>query len=85
MRKLAFHAEAWADLMWWMENDRRVAKKVRKVIEECLRDPFVGTGKPEPLRHMGPNRWSRRITDEHRLVYIVTSDEIMVISARGHY
>ncbi|MFC9089079.1 MULTISPECIES: Txe/YoeB family addiction module toxin [Nocardiopsis] len=85
MRKLAFHAEGWDDLMWWVENDRRTAKKVRKLIEEALRDPFAGTGKPEPLKHLGPNRWSRRITGEHRLVYVVTDEEITVLGARGHY
>lgn len=85
MRKLAFHAEGWDDLMWWVENDRRTARKVRELIEEALRDPFAGTGKPEPLKHLGPNRWSRRITGEHRLVYVVTDEEITVLGARGRY
>ncbi|MFW6639564.1 Txe/YoeB family addiction module toxin [Nocardiopsis algeriensis] len=85
MRKLSFHTEGWDDLMWWVEHDRRIAKKIRKLIEETLRDPFGGSGKPEPLKHMGPNRWSRRITGEHRLVYAVADEEITVVSARGHY
>ncbi|QUX30121.1 Txe/YoeB family addiction module toxin [Nocardiopsis akebiae] len=85
MGKPAFHAEGWDDLMRWVENDRRTARKVRKLIEEALRDPFGGTGNPEPLKHLGPNRCSRRITGEHRLVHVVADEETTVLGARGRY
>ena len=73
------------DLRWWGETDRKIALRVLDLIDAVLRDPFVGIGKPEPLRAMGADVWSRRITQEHRLVYRVIGERIDVLQARYHY
>lgn len=73
------------DLRWWVETDRKVALRVLDLVEAVLRDPFVGVGKPEPLRAMGADVWSRRITQEHRLVYRVTDAHVDFLQARYHY
>lgn len=73
------------DLRWWVETDRRLALRVLDLMEAVLRDPFTGVGKPEPLRGLGPDLWSRRITDEHRLVYRVLQDRVDFLQARLHY
>ena len=73
------------DLRWWVQTDRRIALRVFDLIEAVLRDPFVGIGKPEPLRGLGPNTWSRRIDDAHRLVYVVRDDRTEFLQARYHY
>lgn len=85
MRRLVFHAQGWEDVTYWALNDRGTTKRLVRLISEVLRDPFGGIGKPEPLKHSMPGAWSRRITDEHRLVYLVTDDEIVVLQARYHY
>jgi toxin YoeB len=85
VRELVFHAKGWEDVSYWALNDRAVAKRVIRLITETLRDPFAGIGKPEPLKHSLPGAWSRRITDEHRLVYLVTDKQIVVLQARYHY
>ena len=77
--------EALEDLRRWVEEDARVARKVLKLIESVRRSPFEGEGKPEPLRHLGPDVWSRRITREDRLVDRVTTDGIDVLQCRYHY
>ena len=77
--------EAPEDLRYWVEEDRRIARKMLDLIEAARRDPFRGIGKPEPLRQLGSDVWSRRITREDRLVYRVTRDYIEVIQARYHY
>lgn len=73
------------DLMFWVSSDRRIALKILKLIEEVLRNPFEGIGKPEPLKGLGSDVWSRRITQEHRLVYKVKSDGIAFLQCRYHY
>ncbi len=73
------------DLGWWVETDRKTALRVLHVVDAVLRDPFVGIGKPEPLRAMGTDVWSRRITQEHRLVYRVTDERVDFLQARYHY
>ena len=73
------------DLDWWVRSDRKTALRVLKLMEAALRDPASGLGKPEPLRHLGPGTWSRRITQEHRLVYIVYPDRVDFLQARYHY
>lgn len=83
--KLQIQPGALEDLVWWVANDRRTALKVLKLIEAACREPFEGLGKPEPLRNLGPDVWSRRITQEDRLVYRVTSTGIDVLQARYHY
>ncbi len=73
------------DLHYWIETERRIALRIMRLIEAIMSDPFEGIGKPEPLKHEQPNTWSRRIDDEHRLVYVVYDNEIHFISCRYHY
>ena len=73
------------DLRFWVDTNRRVALKVMDLVEAVTRDPFKGIGKPEPLKHLGANVWSRRITQEHRLVYLVRTDRIDFLPCRYHY
>ena len=73
------------DLQWWVETDRRVATKLLTLMDAVLRDPFGGRGKPEPLKQLGANVWSRRLTQEHRLVYVVFEDRIVFVQGRYHY
>lgn len=73
------------DLRYWVETDRKIALKTFDLIEAILRDPFVGIGKPEPLRYLHAGAWSRRITREHRIVYLVRNDRIDFLQARYHY
>jgi toxin YoeB len=73
------------DLRWWVKNDRKVALRIFDLLDAVLRDPFEGLAKPEPLKHLGSNVWSRRITQEHRLVYLVGADRIDFLQARYHY
>jgi toxin YoeB len=84
-REAVFHPEFREDLQHWIKCDARVAMRALELVEFILRDPFTGIGKPEPLRFLGPNTWSRRLTQEHRLVYIVSKDRIDFLQARYHY
>ena len=84
-REAAISDEFLADLRWWVQTDRRIALRAFDLMESILRDPFMGIGKPEPLRSVGPGVWSRRITEEHRLVYRVRRDRIDFLQARYHY
>jgi toxin YoeB len=77
--------QAWEDFTYWVQNDRATTKRLLRLIAEVLRDPFEGIGKPEPLKHSMPGAWSRRVTDEHRLVYLVTDKDIVILQARYHY
>ena len=85
MRQLVFHKQGWEDFTYWVQNDRATTKRLLRLIGEVLRTPFEGIGKPEPLKYSMPGAWSRRITDEHRLVYLVTEKEIVILQARYHY
>ena len=85
MKSLEFDASAFEDLAWWIEQDRDKALKIIKLIKEVQRDPFRGIGKPEPLRHELAGCWSRRIDQEHRLIYQVTSEKIRILACRYHY
>ncbi|WP_308207049.1 Txe/YoeB family addiction module toxin [Aeromicrobium sp. CnD17-E] len=71
--------------MSWQVTDRKILKRVNRLIEDAVRDPFSGIGKPEPLKYGVANAWSRRIDQEHRLVYLVADDEIVILQARYHY
>jgi toxin YoeB len=84
-RATVFQDEFREDLRYWIETDRRVALKVMDLVEAVSRDPFSGIGKPEPIRHLGANVWSRRITQEHRLVYLVRHDRLDFLQCRYHY
>lgn len=83
--KVAFTSKGWEDYLWWQSTDRQTSKRINRLIEAVVRDPFDGIGKPEPLKHMLAGAWSRRITDEHRLVYVVQNDEVVILQARYHY
>lgn len=84
-REAVFQDGFLEDLRFWVETDRKMALRVLELIEAVLRDPFVGIGKPEPLRHLASGSWSRRITQEHRLVYTVHQDRVDFLQARYHY
>lgn len=73
------------DLQWWSRENPRICAKALDLMEHVLREPFTGLGKPEPLRSLGPNTWSRRLTGEHRLVYVVFDDRVSFVMARYHY
>lgn len=83
--KLVFHEEAWEDYLYWQSQDPRRLKKINSLIRECLRTPFAGTGKPEPLKGEFSGWWSRRIDQEHRLVYRVTDDALLIAQCQYHY
>jgi toxin YoeB len=85
MRGVEFDADAFEDLAWWVERDRKSALRIVRLIREVQRTPFEGTGKPEPLRHELRGAWSRRIDGEHRLVYVVADETIRIIACRYHY
>lgn len=80
-----FHPQGWEDFNYWALTDKKMLRRLIRLIEEASRDPFVGVGKPEPLRRNLAGLWSRRIDDEHRLVYGVSDDELIIIQARYHY
>lgn len=84
-RVAVFQPECLEDLKYWVQTDRKTAIRIFSLIEATLRDPFTGIGKPEPLKYIGPNIWSRRISQEHRLVYWVRSERIDFLQARYHY
>jgi len=84
-RVSVFHSEFREDLSYWVKTDRKVAIRVFEIIEAVMRQPFEGIGKPEPLRYLGSNVWSRRLTQEHRVVYVVSDDKIDFIQCRYHY
>lgn len=85
MRLSVFEPQFREDLVYWIEQDRKIALRILRLVEGCLRDPCAGEGKPEPLKGLGPGVWSRRITKEHRLVYLVKKDRIDFLQARYHY
>jgi toxin YoeB len=84
-RLAIFQPEFREDLIYWIKTDRKTALRVLKLVEAVLRDPFSGLGKPEPLKYLGAGVWSRRITQEHRLVYLVGQDRVDFLQARYHY
>ena len=84
-RLAVFHPEFRQDLRYWLETNRRVALRVLDLVEAVMRDPFQGVGKPEPLKYILAGAWSRRITEEHRLVYAVSAERVDFLQARYHY
>ncbi|WP_028527243.1 Txe/YoeB family addiction module toxin [Runella limosa] len=85
MRNIAFTPTAFGQFNDWRSINKKIQDRIIKLLEEIQRNPFEGTGKPEPLKHNLKGCWSRRIDDEHRLVYQVTNDEIIIISCKFHY
>ena len=83
--RLVFTTNGWDDYTHWLQADRQVLKRINRLIDDALTDPTAGIGKPEPLRHMFAGAWSRRITDEHRLVYLVDGEDLVILQARFHY
>jgi len=83
--KLVFAPEAWADYLYWQKQDKRTVERIDKLIRETQREPFSGVGKPEPLQHALSGFWSRRISDEQRMVYRVVDDALQIIQLRFHY
>jgi toxin YoeB len=84
-RVAVFQAEFREDLQFWVKTDRKLALRTLDLVEAVVRNPFAGIGKPEPLKYLGPGVWSRRLTQEHRLVYLVAGDRIDFLQARYHY
>lgn len=83
--KLIWSEQAWEDYLYWQDADKRTVKKINELIKDSCRTPFEGIGKPEPLRHNLAGYWSRRITAEHRFVYSVTDEALMIAACRYHY
>jgi toxin YoeB len=84
--KITFVPVVWEDYRYWQITDRKILKRINQLIDDITRDdPFTGIGKPEPLRHHLSGAWSRRINDEHRLVYLVQDDNLVILAARYHY
>jgi toxin YoeB len=84
-REAVFQPEFIEDLQYWVETDRKTAIRALRIIQAILRDPFQGIGKPEPLKYLAPGTWSRRLTQEHRIVYLVKDTRIDFLQARYHY
>lgn len=85
MRGVDFDPDAWEDFLFWLATDRKVARRITRLIAEIQRDPFSGIGKPEPLKGELSVYWSRRINDEHRLVYRAGDADVEIVMARYHY
>ncbi len=84
-KHITWHVNAWEDYLYWQKNDKAMLKKINVLVKESLRDPCKGSGKPEPLKHALAGCWSRRINQEHRLIYKPTSDGIYILQCRYHY
>jgi toxin-antitoxin system, toxin component, Txe/YoeB family len=84
-RTAVFQPEFREDLRYWVDVDRKTALRALSLVEAVLRDPFKGIGKPEPLKYLSPSVWSRRLTQEHRLVYLVSDERVDFLQARYHY
>lgn len=83
--KLSFLEDAWEDYLYWSQTDKATVKKINQLIKDCMREPFSGIGKPEPLKFDMSGCWSRRITSEHRLVYRIEGDTLVIVQCRYHY
>lgn len=83
--RLIFAERAWEDYLYWQGTDRKLMLRINHLIREIQRDPFAGIGKPEPLKHAYSGYWSRRITDEHRIVYKVQDGDLLIAQLRYHY
>jgi toxin YoeB len=83
--KLVFAEQAWADYQYWQKQDKRTIERINKLIQEVMRHPTEGIGKPEPLKHALAGWWSRRINDEHRMVYKLESNALWIAQLRYHY
>lgn len=85
IRRIQWNVDAWDEYCVWQQKDRSVVKRINQIVKDIKRNPFDGIGKPEALKGNLSGFWSRRITDEHRIVYIVEEDTVIIISCKGHY
>ena len=85
MREAIFHPEFREDLKYWVKTNRKIALRALTIIKAIMRDPFEGIGKPEPLKHIAAGTWSRRLTEEHRIVYLVRNHRIDFLQCKYHY
>lgn len=83
--KLIFSEQAWEDYLYWQKADRKLMERINHLIREIQRQPFAGIGKPEPLKHAFAGYWSRRVNDEHRIVYKIQDDSVLIAQLRYHY
>ena len=83
--RLVWTADAWSDYLYWQTTGRKMLKRVNQLLRDVLRDPFEGIGKLEPLKYGADGAWSRRITQEHRLVYMLADGDLVILQARYHY
>ena len=83
--KLIFAELAWQDYLYWQQHDKQIVKRINQLIQDIQREPFAGVGKPEPLKHALSGFWSRRIDDEHRIVYKIESDTLLIAQLRYQY
>jgi toxin YoeB len=82
---ISFRDRAWADYLYWQQTNKAILKRINQLIRDIQRDPFSGIGEPEPLRHELAGLWSRRIDEEHRLVYCIEANDIIIVQCRYHY
>ncbi len=82
---ISFRKRAWEDYLYWQQTDKSMLKRINTLIKDIQRTPFSGLGKPEPLKHQFAGLWSRRINDEHRLVYTLMTEELIIVQCRYHY
>ena len=81
----SFVDESWEDYIYWQNTDKKILKRINELLKEISRTPYSGLGKPEPLKHKYRGYWSRRINDEHRFIYQIRGDEILIAKCRFHY
>jgi toxin YoeB len=85
LSKISWHKNAWEDYLYWQQTDKKILKRINELIKDILRHPFTGKGKPEALKYELEGCWSRRINKEHRLVYKVEGDTLIIVQCRYHY
>lgn len=85
MKMISWHVHAWEDYLYWLKKDKRIVKRINALIKDILRNPYDGIGKPEPLKYKWSGFWSRRINDEHRLVYTMQNGNFIIAQCRYHY
>jgi len=83
--QLVWDPHAWDDYLYWQQADKKIVSRINELIKDCLRSPFKGIGKPEPLKGNYSGYWSRRITDEHRLIYKIKEERLHIVQCRFHY
>lgn len=83
--RITFSSHSWADYLYWQQTDKKILKRINELVKDIQSTPFEGKGKPEPLKHNLAGFWSRRITEEHRLVYEISGDDLLIAACRYHY